>query len=286
MELLFVGDVHGRWDEADTAFVEAGSQRIVVFVGDLADEDASFVRRIATLTCEKVVILGNHDAWRAMRGGSGRGLRASLDLLGDDHLAWRARSLGGGVTLIGARPFSWGGEIGNHAWFYREHFGVNGIAGSADRIMKAVAGAPATDVLIGVAHNGPSGLGEGPDAIYGRDFRPPYEDFGDDDLRLALDRLRTAGRSVPLVVAGHMHDRLKGGSGVRRRTAIDGKTLHVNAAVVPRHRATNGGRESHYVRVVIEGGALLEAEDLWVDASGEVTDRCSLIPGGGADPLR
>ena len=63
-------------------------------------------------------------------------------------------------------------------------------------------------------------------------------DHGDWDLELALQHVHAAGRKVPMVVFGHMHERLKGTSVLRDMVAVDASTgtVYLNAAVVPRVR--------------------------------------------------
>jgi hypothetical protein len=80
------------------------------------------------------------------------------------------------------------------------------------------------------------------------------------------------GLRVRAVVAGHMHHKLvhpRGGERVRfvRR----GGTLFVNAAHVPRVRASaDGGEESYFVRLHWRAGECLGVEEVWVDDDGDV----------------
>ena len=61
-------------------------------------------------------------------------------------------------------------------------------------------------------------------------------DHGDRDLELALQRIHAAGRKVPLVVFGHMHEKLRGTSSLRNMVEVDASTgtVYLNTAVVPR----------------------------------------------------
>ena len=65
-------------------------------------------------------------------------------------------------------------------------------------------------------------------------------DHGDPDLSMALDAAAEQGRAVAACVFGHMHHRCQGDGALRRRVAVtpDG-VLHLNAAVVPRHRVSS-----------------------------------------------
>lgn len=268
MTTLYVaGDLHGQWDEMDAAFVES-QDAIAVFTGDLGDEDVALARRLARLRCEKVVMLGNHDAWFAMRGrASMERVRAQLDALEDAFLGYGCRAVAEGTLAIaGARPFSWGGGWRSFASFYEELFGVTTDEQSAARMRSAVARVPGVP-LIFVGHNGPYGLGDGPDAIFGRDFQRPYTDFGDRDFALALRELAERdGRRVVATVAGHMHARTQGGL-PRRRIVIENGITHVNAAVVPRHV----GGLRHFVRMHVDG-YLVRVEDVWVDERAKIAE--------------
>ncbi len=261
-ELIVVGDTHDQWDAVDRTFVEGRGAAAVLFVGDFADEDAATIERIAAVGCLKAVVLGNHDAWNASRGRGVSVVEAMLRTLGDDHVAYRAKPLGDDLAVIGARPFSWGGPWGQWSRLYSALAMPTTDEASATAMLRAAATVPGTALVL-VAHNGPTGLGDTADAPFGRDFRRPAIDWGDSDLRLAIDRLRDEGREVRLVVAGHMHHRLRGG-GERQRTAREDETLYVNAAVVPRHVEEGGGRLRHFVRVRLTASAVVSVEDIWV----------------------
>jgi uncharacterized protein (TIGR04168 family) len=86
-----------------------------------------------------------------------------------------------------------------------------------------------------LAHNGPSGLGGQAQDLWGRDFDPDGGDWGDADLRGAIEHARGRGLRVLAVLAGHMHWALRGRPGVQRRWQLQERgTLYVNAARVPR----------------------------------------------------
>lgn len=264
VRLLVVGDTHGAWDAVDVRFVEDAAPDALLVVGDLGDQEARMVEPFADLAVPTFVVLGNHDAWFASRGGPLEPLRALEARLGDRNLAYAARELPGtGVALVGGRPYSWGGPLRDHRRFYADHLGIRDESESADRIVEAALSVDAPTLVV-VAHNGPTGLGSDADSIYGRDFRRPPRDWGDADLRLALDVLRDEGRHVALVVAGHMHERLVGG-GRRTRVVQDRRTLHLNAAVVPRHRqGPTGAIRRHFMEVVLTDGEVVSHRDLWV----------------------
>jgi uncharacterized protein (TIGR04168 family) len=138
-----------------------------------------------------------------------------------------------------------------------EGWGVRSLDDSAARLLSLVEQVETDDVLF-AAHNGPTGLGARRDDIWGNDFQASEGDWGDPDLRAAMDGARSRGLRVVAVVAGHMHRALRG-SGQRRWLVDDAGACCVNAAEVPRVR---DGRR-HHVRVVI-GPEGATAEDRWL----------------------
>jgi uncharacterized protein (TIGR04168 family) len=272
VELYVIGDVHGLWDDVDAAFLE-GRGTTAIFVGDYGDEDVRLVEQLAAVRTPKAITFGNHDAWHAMRGrGPREAVERQLALAGDAFIGYRAQLVDGGqLALVGARPFSWGGGWFD-ANFYEPLFGVRTMNDSAARIAEAASAVPDGVPLLVVGHNGPRGLGDTADAIWGRDFQSPPADWGDPDQERAIERLRAGGRTIVGGVAGHMHERLAHGSGTRQRVARQNGSTFVNAAVVPRHRRGEGTMLRHFVRMEVDGDGI-HAEDVWVDDDGEVAER-------------
>lgn len=60
--LVIVGDVHGMWSDADNVAAAALDPDLVIFVGDVGNEDVELVKEIAQAPYPKAVLLGNHDA--------------------------------------------------------------------------------------------------------------------------------------------------------------------------------------------------------------------------------
>lgn len=270
--LVVVGDVHRWWRPADTAFLERSRPDLSMFVGDLGDEDVEMVERIAKIAVPKAVILGNHDAWQSFgRKTSTPKLRRSLEVLGDDHIAYSVREVpAAGVSVIGARPFSWGGQSLRSPEIYNEFYGIHTMRQSAAAIVDAAWNAQHRDLVI-LAHNGPTGLGSETHDIFGKDFGKPGGDWGDHDLALALQRIDGMGLKVRAVIAGHMHHRLghpRGGERVRfvRR----GGVLFLNSAFVPRvQQDENGDELSYFLRTKWQDGECLQVEEVWVDLHGD-----------------
>lgn len=271
--LTVVGDLHRWWRPADAAFLERTRPDLSLFVGDLGDEDVEMVRLIAQLPVPKVVMLGNHDAWQSFgRRTCTEKLTESLHILGEDHLAYGVREVpAAGISVIGARPFSWGGQSLRSPELYDEIYGVHTMRQSAAAIFDAARNAHHRDLVI-LAHNGPLGLGDQPEDIFGKDFGKPGGDWGDRDLALAIQRIEGLGLRVRAVIAGHMHHRLAHPRGAERtRFVRRGDTLFVNAAYVPRVVRTSAGEVSHFVRTWWDRGECARVEEVWVDIHGNVS---------------
>jgi uncharacterized protein (TIGR04168 family) len=91
-------------------------------------------------------------------------------------------------------------------------------------------------------------MGEQREDLWGRDFHPEAGDWGDSDLRAAIDYARARKRRTLAVVAGHMHWALQGGGQRRWRLQRDG-VLYVNAARVPRAFEADGGRLRQHIEL-------------------------------------
>lgn len=268
-------------------YLERSKPDLAMFVGDLSDtEDCRAVEQIATVDVPKAVMLGNHDAWRSIEEKEvSAELRGSLAALGSSHLAYEVRDVPSAqVSIVGARPFSYGGPgLPRGAGFvprgqeiYESEYGVKDFESSADRIVKAALNAKHGDLII-LAHNGPTGLGDQPSDICGKDFTDrrtpgdtPGGDWGDRDLELALELIQGWGLRVRAVVAGHMHHKLLHPRGAERtRFVRRGETLFVNCAVVPRIQKNEDGVElSHFVRMTWDRGECRLLEEVWVDSNG------------------
>lgn len=274
--LTVVGDVHRHWRRADSVHLERSDHEMALFVGDLGDEDVEMVRTIAAIATPKAVVLGNHDAWQSFSHKVPTPkLREILDLLGDDHIAYCVREAPrAGVSIIGARPFSWGGPNLRSPELYDQIYGIHTMRQSAAAIVEAARNAQHRDLVI-LAHNGPLGLSAVPQDIYGKDFGKPGGDWGDRDLALALQRIEDMGLRVRAVVAGHMHHKLVHPAGSERlRFVRRGDTLFLNPACVPRVRLVEGGTEiSYFLRLHWQAGRCIGIEESWVNVHGDACAR-------------
>ena len=282
--IAVIGDVHEQWTDADNAFFNRSDYDLVLFVGDLTSvaslkRTPSIARRLAELRKRALMIAGNHDVHNLVQ--------LVAEVLDHERLMWWSgarhagfhRRLAQWITpvqmvgysshffqfgdvafdVIAGRPCSMGSGSAsrekngfrnrlNFARLLQEVYDVQDMAASAERLKHCVDQAR-SGRLIFLAHNGPTGLGDAPDDLWGRDFGGEIGgDWGDEDLREAIDYARAKGKQVELVVAGHMHLRTKQGEERPSLQRVDGVT-YINAARVPRVRAE--GR--HHVRIELNG---------------------------------
>ena len=275
LRIAVAGDLHDQWEERDNLLLERLAPDALLLVGDLSDGRARIPRLLTTLSVPLACVLGNHDAGR---DPSGHRLRRQIDLLGDLHCGWGLRQLvPPGLAVVGARPGTAGGGF-HLSPAVRAALGPVDLQESAARIERAALGADPALPLVVLAHCGPSGLGSEAHDPCGRDWKRPACDWGDQDLELAIERIRRH-RPVPLVVFGHMHHSLRQKQGERRTLVRDRHgTLHLNAACVPRVGVDGQGRSLRHLSWITwgergpqhlahrwygEGGELYYEETLW-----------------------
>lgn len=279
-----IGDVHMAWHDRDRRWFAQSGYDLLLFVGDLASywhDGRTVARSIAPLGVPALVMPGNHDGvslpllvaealrsdrWsHRLSSGMRRRCRALEQALGPvPMVGFSAHSFElGGVRLsvVAGRPHSMGGRRLSFVRYLSERFGVSTLEQAARRLEELVDDCDA-ERLIFLAHNGPTGLGDGPADIWGCDFKPELGDFGDEELRHAVDHARSRGKRVLAVVAGHMHHRVRGGA-VRRWHVVHEGVHYVNAARVPRIERRHGGRRAHHVLLTTDGEHTT-VEEVWV----------------------
>jgi uncharacterized protein (TIGR04168 family) len=276
-QIAIVGDIHHQWDDTDHAALQGLGVDLVLFVGDYGNEAVDIVRQISQLDLPKAAIMGNHDAWYSVTAkGKARcpydraqedWVQQQLDLLGECQVGYGGKDFPDlGLSVVGARPFSWGGAKWKYSKFYKTRFGVHGFAESAKRIGDAIAAA-ASDTILLIGHNGPAGLGNQPHDPCGKDWgEHPGGDYGDLDLAMAI---AATDKAIPLVAFGHMHHRLKSGQPRRTQQQV-GQTHYFNAACVPRWNTIEGESVRHFGLVTLVNGQVERAIQAWVNPQGEV----------------
>lgn len=268
LRIAIAGDLHDQWDRSDHAVLAAVGPDALLLVGDFSDGGSRIPRLLRELTLPVACVLGNHDTGR---DSSGERLRGQLQLLGELHCGWGLRVLEPpGLAVVGGRPATAGG--GHHlSQAARSVFGPVDLGDSTARICRAALAAEAALPLVLLAHCGPSGLGSEARDPCGRDWKRQACDWGDQDLALAVERIRQR-RPVPLVVFGHMHHTLRRQQGERITFLRDRSgTAYLNAASVPRHGVDGLGQQlRHFSWVELEGHRLVHASHRWFGLAGEL----------------
>lgn len=283
LTLAVIGDVHDLWDGQEEAVLRHLGVDLVLFVGDFGNEAVDVVRRIAAMELPKAAVMGNHDAWyTATPWGRTQcpydrkkedWVQQQLDLLGKTHVGYGLLDFPDfGLTVVGSRPFSWGGSEWKYKRFYRDRFQVRNFRESVERIMTAVEAA-AYDTIIFLGHCGPHGLGAYPEDTCGKDWGRGAlgGDYGDPDFADAIAQTQMMGKNVPLVTFGHMHHSLRHRKD-RERTKVNqfGKTLYLNAACVPRIREHEGDRIYGFSLVQLDKGQVQSSQLVWANRAGAV----------------
>ncbi|MEJ2748117.1 MAG: metallophosphoesterase [Anaerolineae bacterium] len=278
VNLAIVGDIHLHFDEADVAYFNQSDYDLILFVGDLSNYrprgGLPIARRIARIEKPVIFMPGNHDTtniwqlaaeiwqkpWLARWGALGQARRVGAleKALGTAVSAGYSTHHFPQFDLVAARPFSMGGPTLSFQPYMKRRYGITSLDQSAERLRQCVDQAQ-SERLIFLAHNGPTGLGQAPTDIWGRDFGPGGGDFGDPDLEQAIIYAQEQGRQVLAVFAGHLHRQTKNG---RQRLWLVEKegTQYVNAACVPRIFEREGGVVRHHVRLVVGETAVTVTE--------------------------
>ncbi|MGD1920064.1 MAG: TIGR04168 family protein [Pleurocapsa sp.] len=275
--IAVVGDVHNQWDEQDEKALRHLGVDLALFVGDFGNEAVDVVRKIAAVDTPKAVIMGNHDAWySASSWGKQKApydrsiedrVQQQLDLLRDAHVGFsKLDFVDHDLSVVGSRPFSWGGSTWRNSQFYQDRYDVKSFAESTQQIVNSALDAACQNLII-VGHNGPFGLGNKTESICGRDWKPEGGDYGDPDLTQAIADIRSLGKSIPLVTFGHMHHALKHPSG-KRRTIVEFKddTVYLNAACVPRVIKSDRGSKRSFSLVSLQQGKVKNISLVWLDS--------------------
>lgn len=274
LRIAVVGDVHDQWEAADATALERLAVDLVLLVGDFGNESVAVVKAIAALPIPKAVILGNHDCWYTASAWGQKQcpydrqqedrVQEQLTLLGETHVGYNKLEFPQwDLTVVGGRPFSWGGSEWKNAPFYRDRYGIENFTQSTARIVEAAQHAEGKN-LIFMGHCGPTGLGEAAEDPCGRDWNPIGGDHGDPDLAEAIAQIQAQGKNIALVVFGHMHHRLRHRQDRLRRSLVVSPpgTVYLNAARVPRI-LENGQR--NFSLVTLEAGNVTQASLVWLD---------------------
>jgi len=288
VKIAVIGDIHDLWELEDNAALEHLAVDLAIFVGDYGNESVDVVRRIAAVEIPKAAVMGNHDAYYS---ASNKGIKncpydrhredwvqLQMDLLGEDHIGFSKREFPQfGFTVVGGRPFSWGGPKWRYPKFYRDRFNIRNFDESLDLILAAADEAEHSTVIF-VGHVGPYGLGDQPEDPCGKDWgkNGGGGDYGDLDFAKAIALTQAAGKKVPLVTFGHMHHQLKNNAHqLRKRVAKTENTVYFNAANVPRIEATPDGNQRSFSLVTLKNGHVESIVLIWLDSNLEkISEEC------------
>jgi uncharacterized protein (TIGR04168 family) len=276
LKIAVVGDVHDQWEDEDAAALKALEVDLVLFVGDFGNESVDVVKRVASLDIPKAVVMGNHDAWySATEWGRKKcpydrtkedWVQQQLDILGETHVGYSKLDFPDfDLTVVGGRPFTWGGPEWKFADLCRERYGVQDQEESAMKIFEAVKSATQKTIIF-LSHNGPSGLGDRPEDPCGKDWHPIGGDYGDPDFAEAISRSLTANKNISLVTFGHMHHTLRHTKKeIRKRLFRSPEgTIYLNAATVPRIVIKDGEKLRNFSLVEMNDGSVTQATSVWV----------------------
>jgi uncharacterized protein (TIGR04168 family) len=97
--------------------------------------------------------------------------------------------------------------------------------------------------------------------MWGNDFWPEAGDFGDSDLRQAIDFAQQRGKTILAVVAGHMHHHVKKG-GQRTWHLVQDGINYMNAARVPRNFVVDGRTLHHHICLTLTNDGVIVTEQL------------------------
>lgn len=288
IKIAVVGDVHDLWEPEDETALKSLGVDLVLFVGDFGNESVNIVKLIAQIDLPKAAITGNHDAWyNATDWGISKcpydrtqedRVQEQIDLLGDAYVGYGKRDFPDlNLSVVGGRPFSWGGSSWKNGRFYQERCGVDSWEASTDRIVDAVKQTESDTILL-IGHNGPTGLGDQPDDPCGKDWQPIGGDHGDPDLAAAIVKARSLGKTIPLVTFGHMHHTLRHTkTQLRRSIHVDeAGTVYLNAARVPRIVNVNQDRMRNFSIVTLQNGVVSKIVLVWINQNLEIESEVPL----------
>ncbi len=288
VKIAVVGDVHDLWQPVeDRLALQSLGVDLVLFVGDFGNESVEVVRAIANLDLPKAVILGNHDSWYSASDGKNPQknecpydrtkedrVQQQLDILGAMHVGYSWLDFPElKLSVVGARPFSWGGPKWKKAAFYRDRYNIKNFTESTQRMTESVA-KTASDNIIFLGHNGPFGLGNQEHSICGKDWKAGGGDYGDPDFAEALSQSYQIQKIVPLVTFGHMHHHLRLNSH-RTRDAIATNamgTIFLNAACSPRIVKNNDGEYRNFSIVNLESGQISQISLVWLNSQYQIVN--------------
>ena len=284
IKIAVVGDVHDLWQPIeDRLALQVLQVDLVLFVGDFGNESVEIVQAIADLDLPKAIILGNHDAHYSASDPNSKKpskrkcpydrtkedrVQQQLDILGKFHVGYSWLDFPElNLSVVGSRPFSWGGSKWRKEAFYRDRFNVHNFEESTQRITQSIA-STAHDTVILLGHSGPAGLGAAEHSICGKDWKPIGGDYGDPDFADAISKSYQMIKTFPLVTFGHMHHQLRHNSSRTREVVATNSmgTIFFNSALTPRIVKTDKELHRNFAIVSLESGQVSQISFIWLDS--------------------
>lgn len=256
-KIAVFGDIHNYFDENDLDFFHANLYDLYFFTGDLGGKfypaTKKTLYKINKITREKnriFILPGNHDGpgFFMLAGELFRSMAIQNFFLPktfrriNEYRKILSRAFFDGYhniffsnfTLLMARPFSMGSRV-NYPPLMQKLYNVSDYRQSIKRYKTLIdeihRKAPEKPVLI-LSHNGPKTGGKKRDDLWGSDFTRKIRDWGEIDLKLAIEYGKKRGLDISAVIAGHMHRTPKQPD--RKTMQTIHNTIYLNAADVPR----------------------------------------------------
>lgn len=284
LKIAVVGDIHDQWEAEDTIALHHLGVDLVLFVGDFGNESVELVRAIACLDIPKAAVFGNHDAWYTATDWGRKKcpynreqedwVQQQIDLLekSKSHVGYQKLDFPElNLSVVGSRPFSWGGSTWKNADFYQKRFGVASFAESTALMVAAAKSAQHNNIIF-LGHNGPLGLGDRAEDPCGKDWQPLGGDFGDPDFAEAIAQTRAVGKNIPLVTFGHMHHKLRHTQQqMRKAIAFVEGTVYLNAASVPRIIEIEGDLQRNFSLVYLQDSTVIQISLVWLNQNYKIT---------------
>jgi uncharacterized protein (TIGR04168 family) len=289
IKIAVIGDVHEHWNEYDTEALEFLAVDLMLFVGDFGNESVKVIEDIAKINIPKALIMGNHDAWfTATKWGREKSpydhnledrVQQQLDILGSNHVGYSSLDFPElKLSVVGSRPFSWGGSKWKCDEFYHQRYDVKNFQESTEKIISAVK-KTSYEHIIFIGHNGPFGLGANPEDTCGKDWNPIGGDFGDPDFQDAITLSRKMGKKISLVAFGHMHHSLRH-TKERLRTIVNQdnyNTIYLNAAATPRIQDINGEKIHKFSIVTLDINKIMEIKLVFISEEMKIINEQILL---------
>ncbi|MCB1156293.1 MAG: metallophosphoesterase [Leptospiraceae bacterium] len=278
MKFAIIGDIHGYWNSQDLRYFNDSDYDFLLFTGDLPtyfSGPSLIPKRLSGLKKKAYLIPGNHDSsnlfqltgelfqnkFLIQKGflGQEKRLAKFKKDIAPVELCYYTYRQEEDYALLFCRPFSMGGPFLSFQPFLSKYCSVNDFEDSI-ALLASIVDEIEEEKLLVISHNGPTGLGDRREDIWGKDFDPRGGDWGDKDLEELISYCKKKKKRVELVLAGHMHY-----SETKRTNFIEkDSTLYLNSARVPRIFKKGKQMVHRHIRVeFVEAGPEISTVDVY-----------------------